>query len=312
MQIEHLRYFIALESYKSINRTSQQINTATQNLSRILKNMETEFGMELFYRTKHGVVFTPAGKEFLKFAKETVYRYDFIRAKMSYFQSTNSHESVINIYSQNTINEAILNEVLIEFSKNYPQIIVNNIVVDYQTGYKKLNEDELALGILLYDEDEQDIVEPLDMAGWELVPFLAMHSVAIVNESHALAHKEFFAVQDFIGQTIIVLARESLNNTEVPSLLERFHLEDSVSFITLGNLDACYRLAKEKNYICLGTMESFKKQSPKRRENLVAIPNLEHPYVTYGFIKNKSLPLDSAQQLFCCFALNYIQEKMFA
>lgn len=307
MQIEHLRYFIELERYKSINKTSQQINTATQNLSRILKNMETEFGAELFYRTKHGVVFTPYGKEFLKFAKETVYRYDFVRAKVNYLQSENEYNSVVNIYSQNTINEAILNEILIAFSKQYPQIIVNNIVVDYQIGYKKLSEDDFALGLLLYDEQETTTL--LDMDHWEAMPFLSTHPVAIVNENHALADKEFVSAEDLIGQTVIVLARESLDTTEVPWMLDKFQLFDSLSFVTLGNLDACYQLAKEKNNICLGTMESFKQQPSKRRQDLVAIPSIEYTQTAYTLIKNKDLPLDSAQYLFCCFALNYLQNQ---
>ena len=42
MQIEHLRYFIALDTFQSINKNSRELGTTPQNVSRILKNLETE------------------------------------------------------------------------------------------------------------------------------------------------------------------------------------------------------------------------------------------------------------------------------
>ena len=65
MQIEHLRYFIALDTFQSINKTSRELGTTPQNVSRILKNLETEMDADLFFRTADGVTLTQTGTDFL-------------------------------------------------------------------------------------------------------------------------------------------------------------------------------------------------------------------------------------------------------
>ena len=306
MQIEHLRYFIALEQYKSINKTSQMMNTAPQNLSRILKNMEMEFGSELFYRTPNGITFTASGMDFMQFAKNTVYQYDFLQSKHSFNQHNNNNaDQEITVFSQNTINEAILNDILIDFFKEYPNILVNNILGDYQSGYKKLFDTADALGILLhYDNDTYNTTLEKN---YDIVPLLHTHTVAIVHKDHPFAQKDMVNAKNCVGQTLIILTRDSYDDTEIPFLLDKFHLTEQVSVISIGDLKTCYRLVREKNYICPGTLESFNRQDEKTRADLVAVPIADHLYATYALIKPKTLPPHSAQQLFFNFVLEYMQ-----
>lgn len=137
MQIDHLRYFIALDNLKSVTKISHLFNTTPQNVSRILKNLETEMDDILFIRTGEGIALTPEGEQFLEFAKTTVYQFDELQAKIQFKKTQNQTEYEVTLYSNNVINEIILNDILIAFSNQYPAIMVKNIIVDWKTGLSK-------------------------------------------------------------------------------------------------------------------------------------------------------------------------------
>ena len=54
MQIEHLRCFIALSQTQSITKTSYAFHTTPQNISRILRKLESEMNVPLFERHSNG------------------------------------------------------------------------------------------------------------------------------------------------------------------------------------------------------------------------------------------------------------------
>jgi molybdenum-dependent DNA-binding transcriptional regulator ModE len=76
MNLEHLRYFVALEEHGSISSAAQHLFITNQGLGRALKAMETELGAPLVERDRKGVYLTRYGKTFLAAAKEILETYD--------------------------------------------------------------------------------------------------------------------------------------------------------------------------------------------------------------------------------------------
>lgn len=69
MRIDHFRYFITINRLHSISAAAKFYNMNQNTLSTIVKQAEEEFGFQIFLRTPDGVVCTPQGEEFLKWAK---------------------------------------------------------------------------------------------------------------------------------------------------------------------------------------------------------------------------------------------------
>lgn len=154
MQIEHLRCFIALSQTQSITKTSYAFHTTPQNISRILRKLESEMNVPLFERHPNGITLTSFGEHFLKFAKSTLYQFDEMHADFQFKISKNTTNQQITFYSNNAINETILNDILTAFSKAYPSISVNNIIVDWKEGYQKINDNPQALAFLYTINDD--------------------------------------------------------------------------------------------------------------------------------------------------------------
>jgi LysR family transcriptional regulator, hca operon transcriptional activator len=70
MELRHLRYFIAVAEEGSLTVAAEKrLHTAQPSLSRQIRDLEYEVGVELMSRSVHGIELTAAGKAFLDHAR---------------------------------------------------------------------------------------------------------------------------------------------------------------------------------------------------------------------------------------------------
>jgi LysR family transcriptional regulator, hca operon transcriptional activator len=70
MELRHLRYFVAVADAGSLTVAAEQkLNTSQPSLSRQIRDLEQEVGVQLMTRGAHGVALTSAGKAFLDHAR---------------------------------------------------------------------------------------------------------------------------------------------------------------------------------------------------------------------------------------------------
>ena len=70
MELRHLRYFVAVADAGSLTVAAEQkLHTSQPSLSRQIRDLEQEVGVELMHRSAHGVELTSAGKAFLDHAR---------------------------------------------------------------------------------------------------------------------------------------------------------------------------------------------------------------------------------------------------
>ena len=70
MELRHLRYFIAVAETGSLTEAAERrLHTSQPSLSRQIRDLEHQVGVELLSRSVHGVELTAAGKAFLDHAR---------------------------------------------------------------------------------------------------------------------------------------------------------------------------------------------------------------------------------------------------
>ncbi|WP_245305954.1 LysR substrate-binding domain-containing protein [Bradyrhizobium sp. LTSP849] len=70
MELRHLRYFIAVADAGSLTVAAEQtLHTSQPSLSRQIRDLEQEVGVQLMHRSAHGVELTSAGRAFLDHAR---------------------------------------------------------------------------------------------------------------------------------------------------------------------------------------------------------------------------------------------------
>jgi DNA-binding transcriptional LysR family regulator len=76
MELRHLRYFIAVAEEENITRAAARLHVSQPPLTRQIRDLEEEIGIELFERTAKSIKLTEAGRLFLKEARSAMRRVD--------------------------------------------------------------------------------------------------------------------------------------------------------------------------------------------------------------------------------------------
>lgn len=70
MDIQHLKYALEIERHRSISKAAEKLYVSQPFLSKAIKELEADVGVEIFNRTSRGVVPTKLGEEFLVRARD--------------------------------------------------------------------------------------------------------------------------------------------------------------------------------------------------------------------------------------------------
>ena len=80
MNIMHLKYAVEVAKEGSINRAAETLLMGQPNLSRAIRELETNLGITIFERSAKGMVPTPDGEDFLEYARQILRQIDQVEA----------------------------------------------------------------------------------------------------------------------------------------------------------------------------------------------------------------------------------------
>ncbi len=78
MNVMHMKYAVEVAKAGSISKASETLLIAQPNLSRSIKELEADLGINIFARTSKGMTLTPDGEEFISYAADILEQLDGI------------------------------------------------------------------------------------------------------------------------------------------------------------------------------------------------------------------------------------------
>lgn len=78
MRIQQLEYLEAIAATGSINEAAKRLFISQPSLSQAMKELEKEYQLQLFYRSKVGITLTDSGREFLNYARGVLDQVDLL------------------------------------------------------------------------------------------------------------------------------------------------------------------------------------------------------------------------------------------
>ena len=76
MNLLHVKCAVEVARFGSINRAAEALYIAQPNLSRYIRELENDLGVELFRRSPRGMELTPAGETFIRYARKILNEID--------------------------------------------------------------------------------------------------------------------------------------------------------------------------------------------------------------------------------------------
>lgn len=81
MNLLHLKYAVEVAKTSSITKAAENLYMGQPNLSRAIRELEEDLGIEIFIRSSKGITPTPQGEEFLRYARSILAQVDAVEKR---------------------------------------------------------------------------------------------------------------------------------------------------------------------------------------------------------------------------------------
>lgn len=123
MTFEQIKSFLAIVKFNHFTLASQELYISQSSISKHIKSLEKELGVELFNRQHRNVKLTEAGEEFYKFAKKSMKDYYNILSEMKRYSCEESASISIGVID--TMVEYGIASLISDFQNQFPNIQVD-------------------------------------------------------------------------------------------------------------------------------------------------------------------------------------------
>jgi len=121
MELRHLRYFQAVGREEHFGRAATRLNVAQPALTRQIRDLERELGVDLFERLPRGVRLSPAGRQFLDEVGDILARVEHAAERVRGF-ATGSLGTVRVGFSELASGDATVPHRLVDFRAREPNV----------------------------------------------------------------------------------------------------------------------------------------------------------------------------------------------
>ncbi|MGH2363630.1 MAG: LysR family transcriptional regulator [Chloroflexota bacterium] len=120
MQLDQLRYFLAVARHLSFTRAAEALPLSQPSLTNQIRKLERELGVELFIRTTRRVHLTPAGEDFVNAAQQILNLVETAEMEMHEFSGLKRGRVLIGTIP--TVGAFSLPPLLAEFHRLFPGV----------------------------------------------------------------------------------------------------------------------------------------------------------------------------------------------
>ena len=195
MNLLHMKHALEVAKAGSLSKASEVLLIAAPNISRSIKELETDLGISIFDRTQNGMKLTPEGEEFINFAKGILAQIDEVE-KFYKAGAPKKQKFSISVPRACYISEAFAN-----FSKSLSKDAAEVFYKEtnsQRTIHNMLNHD-YKLGIIRYAENYDKYFKAmLEEKGFQYELVTEFTYSLIMSADNPLAKKEEITFDDLV------------------------------------------------------------------------------------------------------------------
>lgn len=120
MLSSQLRYFLEVARSGSVRLAGDHLNVAASAVSRQVQNLEIEVGMPLFERRPRGMVLTPAGEIYARYARSLTLEQDRVVSEIEELRGLK--RGLVRIYSVEGVIADVVTESIAHFRQLHPGV----------------------------------------------------------------------------------------------------------------------------------------------------------------------------------------------
>jgi DNA-binding transcriptional LysR family regulator len=288
MRIQQLEYLEKIAATGSINEAAKQLFISQPSLSQAMKELEKEYGVQLFYRSRGGITLTDAGREFINYSRGVL---DQVNLLNEHFGQGTVRKRVFSVSAQHyafVVNAFV--ELVKEIGRDEYQFTLRetqtqNVLDDIQSLKSEL-------GVIYLNKFNRTVMLRLIAEkDLEFIPLFQAQPHVFVGRDNPLTQKKRITLDDLADYPYLSYEQGDTNSfyfsEEILSTLHhKKHIQIS-DRATIFNL-----MVGLDGY----TISSGIISSELNDEKIVAIPLDVDDSMTLGYLRHKKMELSQTAE----------------
>lgn len=222
MELHQLEYVLAVEKHLHFSAAAEEINVTQPTLSHQIKRLEEEMGVQLFIRTTRSIQLTPAGREFVAYAKKILQEVENAKnAMIEYSQLKRGYLKVGAI--PNLIYMGVI-KLIADFQKKYPGIQIKLYEDNSDDLLKMMQANELDVAFITYPY--------ISKTELDFYPLIYDDLVLVVSRNHPLANRDIVKVSELAEEKFLMVASTTGLRQSLIQLCREAGFEPNIIFET--------------------------------------------------------------------------------
>lgn len=196
VELRLVRYFIAVAEYLNFSKAARELHIAQPPLSRQIRQLEEELGVQLFVRNKRHVQLTKAGRAFLEEARKLVVQAGHATEAARHAQEGES--GIIRVALASGLG-GVVSHAVMEHHRRFPAIDVQCRDMFSTLQNEALQKRDIDIGFLR---------PPVDQVHLDCELLYEEKFVVILRKGHRLARLKSLRLKDVADEPLILFNRE--------------------------------------------------------------------------------------------------------
>lgn len=223
MDMSILKYMAFVKTIEcgSFTKAAELLNYSQSGISRMISDLEKEWGITLIERNKSGIKLTSDGTKLLPYAQNLCSAFD--KLKMQVDELNGLHSGLIRIGTISSIATHLLPDIIKVFQNDYPNIDYELLLGHYADIEKWVSEGRVDIGFTR--------VPPKEDLEWELLK--KDNLLVVLPENHSLAGAEQFPISALADSPFMLL--EKNEKADISAVLDTYNIKPNIRFTTVDD-----------------------------------------------------------------------------
>ena len=210
--------FVKSVEYGSFTRAADALNYTQSGISRMINDLESEWGISLFERGRMGISLTPEGLKLLPQLQRICNEHEILMTQIDELQ--NLQTGIIRIGTFSSVATHWLPNMIKFFKQDYPGIDFELLLGDYTEIENWILEGRVDFGFLRLPANKQ----------LETVFLEQDRLLVVLPQDHPLAKSDTFPIDDLLNSPFMLLEKGA--KAEISEIFEKHQISPQISFTT--------------------------------------------------------------------------------
>lgn len=218
MNIQKYMAFVKVAEFGSFTKAAEALDYTQSGISRMINDLETEWGVSLFERGRASINLTSDGLKLLPQLKRICNEHEIL---MTLIEDLHDMQSgIIRIGTFSSVASHWLPNIIRIFKKDYPKIDFELLLGDYAEIESWISNGRVDFGF----------VRLPSKAEFETIFMQQDRLLVVIPQNHPLANCEKFPINELLNSPFMLLEKGA--KAEISEIFEKHHISPQVNFTT--------------------------------------------------------------------------------